>query len=575
AVSYGGESSRYAEDKSVVADKDFGPLIKTAMTRCITCTRCIRFCEEIAGVSLLGAIGRGSHTEITTYVGKALDFELSGNLADVCPVGALTSKPYAFMARPWELRKTESVDVLDAVGSNIRLDTRGSEVMRVMPRLNEEVNEVWISDKTRFAVDGLKRQRLDRPFVRRDGKLLPASWDEAFAAIADRLNSVAGSRIAAISGDLIDVEAVVALKDLMVALGSPNFDCRQDGARYDVAARSGYLFNTGIAGIEQAEALLLVGTNPRIEAPIINARIRKRWRVSNLQVGLIGEKVELGYSYQHLGNDPALLAAIADGSHNFAKVLRGVGRPMLVLGSGALARSDGAALQAEARLVAESTNMVQEGWNGFNVLHLAAGRVGGLDAGFVPGTGGRDTRAILDGAKSGEIEVIYLLGADEIEAGRLGNAFVIYQGHHGDRGAHRADVVLPAAAYTEKNATYVNTEGRVQHGRMALLPLGEAREDWKILRALSERLGHTLPYDSLAQLRERMVAINPVFAVPGALSPSPWLPFGCKGELLAEPFAPAFDNFYMTDPISRASVTMAKCTEAFGQSREGKTGTHG
>ena len=545
------------------------------MTRCILCTRCVRFCEEIAGVSVLGATGRGMHSEVTTFVQAAIESELSGNLPDVCPVGALTSKPYAFTTRPWELRKTESVDVLDAVGSNIRIDVRGAEVLRVLPRLNEDVNEEWIGDKTRFAIDGLKRQRIDRPYVRHNGKLRPASWDEAFAAIAAKLKGLPGSKIAALAGDLVDVEAMAALKDLLAALGSANLDCRQDGARFDVSERAGYLFNTSIAGLEQADALLIIGTNPRIEAPIINARIRKRYRESNLQVALIGQPVDLTYSYQHLGEGPEALAALADGSHPFAAVLKAAKNPVLVLGAGALARGDGATLQALARQIAETNGLIREDWNGFNILQLAASRVGGLDIGFLPGAGGRDTRAILEGAQKGEIEVVYLLGADEIDASRLGKAFVIYQGHHGDRGAHRADVVLPGAAYTEKNATYVNTEGRVQRGRQALFPVGEAREDWKIVRALSEKLGKTLPFDNLAQLRERMAALSPVFAGGEGLKPAAWRPFGTTGAVEPAPFAPVIENFYMTDPISRASVTMAKCTEAFVLSREGKTGTHG
>jgi len=342
-----------------------------------------------------------------------------------------------------------------------------------------------------------------------------------------------------------------------------------------VSSRAGYLFNTTIAGLEQADALLLIGTNPRIEAPIINARIRKRYRESTLQVALIGQAVDLTYSYQHLGEGPEALAALADGSHPFASVLKAAKNPALILGAGALARGDGAALQALARQIAEANGLIRDDWNGFNILQLAAARVGGLDIGFLPGEGGRDTRAILDGAQKGEIEVVYLLGADEIDASRLGKAFVIYQGHHGDRGAHRADVVLPGAAYTEKTATYVNTEGRVQRGRQAVFPLGEAREDWKVLRALSEKLGKTLPFDSIAQVRERMAAINPVFAGGEGLKPAAWGAFGAAGAVEPAPFAPVIENFYMTDPISRASVTMAKCTEAFVLSREGKTGTHG
>ena len=386
---------------------------------------------------------------------------------------------------------------------------------------------------------------------------------------------MAGTRIAGLAGDLVDAEAMVALKDLLQALGSPNMDCRQDGARFDALERVGYLFNTTIAGIEQADAILLIGTNPRIEAPLVNARIRKRYREGGLKVGVIGPQLELTYSYDHLGSGPEVLTALAEGTHPFAAVLKAANRPMLILGAGVLARDDGPALQAAARQVAVTANLVRADWNGFNVLHLAAARVGGLDLGFLPQAGGRDTRGILEGAQAGEIEVVYLLGADEIDASRLGSAFVIYQGHHGDRGAHRADVVLPGAAYTEKNGTYVNTEGRVQRGRMAVFPVGEAREDWKILRALSERLGHRLPYDSLAQVRDRLAAVNPLFA--GAENPASalWRPFGQSGVPGSEPFQPPFDTFYMTDPISRASLTMAKCIDAFVPSREGKTGTHG
>ncbi len=368
---------------------------------------------------------------------------------------------------------------------------------------------------------------------------------------------------------------MIALKDLLQALGCPNLDCRQDGANFDTTARAGYLFNTTIAGIEQADAILLIGTNPRLEAPVVNARIRKRYRDGGLKVGLIGPQLDLSYAYEWLGPGCETLTAIAAGQHPFAKVLQAAARPMLVLGAGVLAREDGAALQTTAREVAETGGLVRDNWNGFNVLHLAAARVGGIEVGFLPQVGGRDTKGILGGAVAGDIEVIYLLGADEVDASRLGKAFVIYQGHHGDRGAHRADVVLPGAAYTEKNGTYVNTEGRVQHSRMALLPVGEAREDWKIVRALSERLGQRLPYDSLGQIRDRLTAINPLFATEGSIERAPWQPFGHPGALAAVPLQPPIDNFYMTDPISRASLTMAKCTDAFVPSREGKTGTHG
>jgi len=575
AMAYGFDRSRYRENKRAVLDKNFGPLVKTVMTRCIHCTRCVRFATEVAGVEELGATGRGEHLEITTYVEKALSSELSANIIDLCPVGALTSKPYAFTARPWELEKTESIDVLDAVGSNIRVDTRGSEVMRILPRLNEAVNEEWISDKTRFACDGLRRQRLDRPYVRRDGKLQPASWTEAFAAIAARVKGVPGSRIAAIAGDLADVEAMLALKDLMASLGSANLDCRQDGAAIDPRVRAGYLFNTTIAGIDQADACLLVGTNPRWEAPIINARIRKRWLTGKLRVGHIGPPLNLTYKHEHLGAGPATLQEIVDGRHSFAEVLRSAKKPMLVLGMGALQRPDAAAVLHLARRAAESFNMIQSDWNGFNLLHTAGARVGALDIGFLPGPGGRDIGGIVDGCSKGEIEVVYLLGADEIAGSHFGRAFVIYQGHHGDVGAHRADVILPAAAYTEKNATYVNTEGRVQQTALATFPPGDAREDWTILRALSDALGKRLPYDNLGQLRRRLFELSPRFQRLDTVEPAAWGEFGTSGPIDAAPFALPIANFYMTDPISRASETMAQCSEIYVRGAQPKTGTHG
>ena len=573
AMAYGRDRNRFHENKRAVKDKDLGPLVKTIMTRCIHCTRCIRFATEIAGVEELGATGRGEHMEVGTYVEGALTSELSGNMIDLCPVGALTSKPYAFAARSWELRKTESIDVLDAVGSNIRVDARGREVVRVLPRLNEDVNEEWISDKTRFAYDGLSRQRLDTPYVREDGKLKPASWDAAFAAIAERLKGVDGGKIAAIAGDLACAESMLALKDLMASLGSANLDCRQDGAKLDASNRSSYLFNTTIAGIEQADACLLVGTNPRWEAPLVNARLRKRWLAGGFQIGLIGEAPDLTYEVQHLGPGPAAVKGILNGE--FANILNAAERPMIVLGMAALAREDGAAILAAGVEIAEAFGMIKDGWNGFNVLHRAAARVAGLDLGFVPGEGGRDIEAILTGAQDGSIKVVYLLGADEIDMSRLGDAFVIYQGHHGDAGAHRADVVLPGAAYTEKEATYVNLEGRVQRTARAVFPPGEAREDWTILRALSSELGKTLPYDSLAALRTRLEEAAPTFAKRNTIQPAAWTPFNAPGQMLDAPFGAAVSDFYMTDPICRTSETMAHCSALYVNGGIKATGTDG
>ena len=577
SMAYGFDHSRYEENKRAVSEKYMGPLIKTIMTRCIQCTRCVRFATEIAGVEEMGLVNRGEHAEITTLE-KAVESELSGNLVDICPVGALTSKPYAFKARPWELRKTPSVDVMDAVGSNIRVDTRGREVMRVLPRLHEDINEEWIADKTRHACDGLRRQRLDRPYLRgSDGKLKPASWAEAFGAIAARLGGLKGTGIAAIAGDLCDAESMFALKNLMTRLGSPHMDCRQDGARIDAGCRAGYLFNTTVAGIEAADAALLIGSDPRWEAPMINARLRKRYLMGDFAVGLIGEPVDLTYPVRYLGAGPDSLRELAEGRGAFAEVLDKAERPMLILGTGALRRPDGAAVLALARQLAERAGMVNDGWNGFNLLHLAASRVAGLDMGFLPGAGGRDTEAILAGASAGEIEAVYLLGADEIDMGALGDAFVIYQGHHGDAGAHRADAILPGVAYTEKNGSYVNTEGRVQLGRLAGAPPGDAREDWTVLRALSEQLGHRLPYDNLGTLRQKLIEANGLFAAVDRIQPAAWGDFGTAGAVDGAPFALPVRNYYMTDPISRASETMANCTAelASAKQRGEATGTDG
>lgn len=562
AVAYGGDKGRYHEPKRTVADHDYGPLVGTVMTRCIHCTRCVRFTGEIAGVPVLGGTFRGEHMEIGAYVDAMVDSELSGNLVDVCPVGALTSKPYKFSARPWELTKVESVDVLDAQGCNIRVDTRGGEIMRIQPRLNEEINEEWLGDKSRHACDGLKVQRLDKPYIRLSDKLTPASWDQAFAAIKAKLNDVKGAKISAIVGDQADCESMTALKDLMVALGSENIDCRQDGAQLDASNRASYIFNSTIAGIEDADAILIVGSNPRHEAPVLNARIRKRHLQGNnkskLNVAVIGPKSDLTYPHENLGDETSVLAEIASGKHAFAKVLKAAKNPMIIVGQGALARTDGAQVLAAAKAVTDKLGLIKDGWNGFNVLHTAASRVGGLDLGLVPGKGGKSAGEIV----GSDMDVTILLGADDVDMSRL-KGFVVYIGTHGDAGAHRADVILPSAAYTEKNATFVNTEGRVQRTRIAVYPVGEAREDWTILRALSTVLGHTLPYDSVSQVRSRMVELNANFASVNCVTAADWGDFGTVGDMSDMPFKYAIDNYYMTDPISRASATMAKCSDAF------------
>ncbi|MBN9067101.1 MAG: NADH-quinone oxidoreductase subunit G, partial [Rhizobiales bacterium] len=495
AMAFGVDSSRFHENKRAVEDKYIGPLVKTIMTRCIHCTRCIRFTTEVGGVSELGATGRGEDMEITTYLERAMTSELQGNVIDLCPVGALTSKPYAFQARPWELTKTESIDVMDAVGSAIRVDTRGREVMRILPRTNDDVNEEWISDKTRFIWDGLRTQRLDRPYVRKGGKLVAATWPEAFGAIRAAVAKTSGDRIGAIAGDLAAVEEMYALKLLMASLGSANIDCRQDGSALDPAAgRAGYIFNPTIAGIEQADALLLIGSNPRFEASVLNARIRKRWRLGDFPIGAVGDIGDPRYDYEALGSGPDSLKQLLDGKSKFVSALKKAQRPLIIVGQGALARPDGSAVLGLAAKLAVDLKAVREDWNGFAVLHNAAARVGGLDIGLVPGEGGKDVAGMMGSA----LDVLFLLGADELDMNAVGDAFTVYIGTHGDAGAHRADVILPGSAYTEKSGTYVNTEGRVQMTNRAGFAPGQAKEDWAILRALSDVLGHKLPFDSLS-----------------------------------------------------------------------------
>jgi NADH-quinone oxidoreductase subunit G len=560
AMAYGVDASRFHENKRAVEDKYIGALVKTSMNRCIQCTRCVRFATEVAGVPELGATGRGEDMEITTYLESAMTSELQGNVVDLCPVGALTSKPYAFAARPWELGKTESIDVMDALGSAIRVDTRGREVMRILPRVNEDVNEEWISDKTRHVIDGLRSQRLDAPYVRDHGRLRQASWNEAFAMIAEKVRATAAAHIGVIAGDLASVEEMFALKDLMTRLGVKNIDCRQDGTVLDPSwGRASYLFNATVAGIDQADALLIVGANPRREAAVLNARIRKRWRTGKLAVGVIGEQADLTYKYDYLGAGPETLAEVAAGRHPFAETLRKAERPLILLGQGALVRSDGAGVASLAAKAALDLGAVKDGWNGFSVLHTAASRVGGLDVGFVPQDGALGAGAM---ASSGKVQLVFLLGADEIDP--PADAFVVYIGTHGDRGAHRADVILPGAAYTEKTGLYVNTEGRVQLAERAAFPPGDAREDWAILRALSEVLGKKLPYDSLRDLRVALFKAHPGVQRIGVTTTADAADLrklaSLGGTLDKAPFHSAVQDFYLTNPIARASATMAECS---------------
>jgi len=568
AVAYGRDGTRFEENKRAVEEKHMGPLIKTIMTRCIQCTRCVRFATEIAGVDDLGLVNRGENAEITTYLEKAVDSELTGNLIDVCPVGALTSKPYAFSARPWELRKTETIDVMDAVGSNIRVDARGREVLRILPRLHEDINEEWISDKSRFIWDGLKRQRLDRPYIRKDGKLTPVSWDEALTLAGDKLKSTAPEKIAGIVGDLVPAEAVKALKDLLISLDVKNLDCRQDGSVIGHGPRQNYLFNTTIAGLEQADAILLIGTNPRKEAALVNARLRKIWlNHMDVDFGLIGERADLTFDYDYLGAGPDSLEALINDNNGFAKAFENAKRPVVILGSDVLSRKDTKKILEQVEKLGQSSNLLSEDWNGLNILHTAASRVGALDLGFVPAKGGLSFSKILKGSHSGKVDVVFNLGADEFDTSQLKNAFVIYQGSHGDKGASVADIILPSAAYTEQNGTFVNMEGRVQMAVRASFPPGDAREDWAILRALSDRVGKTLGYDDLMAFRVAMIEETPSF---GQLDVADNGGDGyalasltqgvVKGEGKDGNFISSVGDFYLTNPIARASETMAQCS---------------
>jgi NADH-quinone oxidoreductase subunit G len=537
AMAYGRSASRYDENKRAVEDKYKGPIVKTAMTRCIQCTRCIRFADEVAGTPEMGMLYRGEDSQVTSYLEKALTSELSGNLVDLCPVGALLSKPYSFEARPWELRKIPGIDVMDALGTNIRFDVRQRQVMRILPRINDAVNEEWAHDKTRHHVDALVRNRLDRPWLREGGKLRAATWAEALGALAGKMKA-AGKKVAAIAGDLLDAETMYAARTLLKAQGSSLLEGRQTGLDYDVSSLAAVRFNTPIAELENADAILLVGANTRWEAPLVNTRLRKAAR-RGAQVFAIGPMVDLAFPVTWLGDDLKLLAKLPD---VFAKAER----PVMIVGPGALAAGAlGAALKA-------SESFIKTGWNGFNVLHISAARMAGLILGYAQKGGLAD----IEAAKP---DVVLLLGADEVPEGKFATAYKVYIGHHGDKGAASADLVLPAAAYSEKHGTYVNIEGRVQRGERATFPPGDAREDWSIFRALSELLGKPLPFDSFDQLRAAMVRDFPQLGVDGVID-MPWSP--PKLDAKADgPVGYPIKDFYLTNAICRASPTMQRCSE--------------
>ncbi|KAL1741472.1 hypothetical protein HDZ31DRAFT_45380 [Schizophyllum fasciatum] len=574
SMRYGSDRTRFHEiaGKRAVENKDMGPLVKTSMNRCIQCTRCVRFANQVAGVEELGTTGRGNDMQIGMYVEKTMDSELSGNIVDLCPVGALTSKPYAYHARPWELKNTESIDVMDAVGSNIRVDSRGVQVMRILPKTNDDVNEEWISDKTRYACDGLKFQRLTAPLVKEGDRFVAASWEDTLNAIANGLaaSGAKGDEIQAVAGALADTESLVALKDLINRLGSENLTVDQAGGAaapvHGVDIRSNYLFNSTIPGIEEADVILLVGTNPRHEAAVLNSRIRKSWLHTPLEVGLVGERAELTYGYDYLGADAKALEDLVAGKGEFAKKFKAAKKPLIIVGSAVSEHADSAPIHGLlAKYVeANKVTLLTPEWNGLSVLQRAASRTAAYDIGFVPTKKAAQTKA----------KFIWLLNADEVDPKSIpSDAFVVYQGHHGDLGAQLADVIVPGAAYTEKASTWVNTEGRAQLGRAAVPPPGAARDDWKVIRAASEVLGTTLPYDDILALRDRMWEISPTLvrydvtertSVDTALVGVKQLIASTAGaKAVFAPLKKPIANFYQTDPISRASVTMAQCTKAF------------
>lgn len=545
SIAYGKGYSRYDENKRAVTEKYMGPLVKTVMTRCIQCTRCVRFAEEVAGVEEIGAIGRGENMQITSYLERAVTSELSGNVVDLCPVGALTSKPYAFEARPWELKKTLAIDVMDAVGTNIRLDSRGRQVLRALPRINEDVNEEWASDKTRHAVDGLVRRRLDQPFVRKDGALKPATWEEAFAEIGKKVRESKAKDVAVIAGDLVDCETLFSAKSLAKSIGNAMLEGRQTGMAYDATNLAAVNFNSTIAAIEEADAILIIGSHVRWEAPLVNTRIRKAVRKRGARVFAVGPEVDLTYKVEWLGNDLGVLNKLPKAVTDAFKAAQ---KPAVIVGGAGLKGAHGAALGLVSKL-----GLIKDGWNGFNVLHMAAARMGGLMLGYAQKGGIADIVAKAPG-------IAFFLGADEVDFAKFDKSFKVYVGHHGDAGAHAADVILPGAAYSEKPGTWVNLEGRVQRGDRAVFPPGDAREDWTIFRALSAVLGKPLPFDTLEQLRTAMAAEVPALGVEG-LATYDWAPpkLDAKAEGTIEAYP--IKDFYLTNAICRASPTMERCSD--------------
>lgn len=564
-MKHGPGESQNIFPRRLVSEKNMGPLVGTVMTRCIHCTKCVRFMNEVAGSPEIGAFSRGEDMEISTYLEKNLDSELSGNIIDLCPVGALTSLPFKFQARSWEMEHINSIDISDAVGSNTRLDVRGMNVMRILPRSNDDINEDWISDKARFSYDGLKAQRLDKPFIKESNSFKEASWDSALEYIQEKISSTKSTEVAALSGDLVDCESTFLLKELMNDIGSPHTDCRLNNAPFDPKHRESYLFNTTISGIEEADCILLIATNPRTEAPLINARIYKRYLKGGLTVARIGIEEKLNYPTLHLSDNAHLLQDILSGKHIFSKTWKSAKKPMLIIGESALSRRDDLTIMHTAQQLCKQVNAHNDEWNGYNILHTHAASVGSLDVGFVPGENGLNAMQILDASKKNTIKVLFLHGVDCFNRKDFGDdTFIIYIGHHGDLGAHAADVILPSTAYNEKTALYVNTEGRVQQVNQATPSLGLAKTDWKIIKLLADTLGVTLPYNSREDILKKLGNINNAFQQIGMITKNTLqdIKLSTPETLSNKPFEPLITNFYMTDVICKNSVVMAECTNA-------------
>lgn len=552
SLAYGHGISRYEQDKRSVENKDMGPFIKTEMTRCIHCTRCVRFSSEISGVDEIGAIGRGRDMEITTYLDKAVQSELSGNVIDLCPVGALTSKPYAFTARPWELKQTESIDVMDAVGSNIRIDTKGNKVMRVLPRINEEVNEEWISDKTRFFWDGLGLQRIDKPYLKENGKFKEISWEKAINVVCQKLKGSKPDELASISGDLCSIESIYSLKKLMDSLGSQNIECRQDGSRIS-GERERWLFNTKFSGIDESDGCLLIGTNPRFEAALINSRLLRKSKENDYSIGLLGKENDLNYDYDFLGDDPSIIKELIDGTHVFCSKLESMSRPIMIIGQGAIIGDSGEDFLNLTIKLANKYNFLSSNWNGFNVLHNAASRPGAMEIGFLPGPEGRNLDQIIEGCNNGQISTLFLLGADEVFLNEDSNCFVIYQGHHGDNGAHQADLVLPSPSFNEQNGLFINTEGRVQESVRATFPVGSAKEDWEIISIIAKEMNLDFQINNFDELRDEIFSLFPELSNIDNCISSDNPKVQEFNEIEEHKFYNTIESFWLTNSITRSS----------------------